>query len=259
MILSRRIVDHFTVIAGFVVLLAVWEAAIVFLRPAPVVLPSPWHTFQALVSMAHSNEVWADIGISLFRVAAGFAIAAVMGVPVGMALTRSMFFRDAVAPTLEGLRFVIPFAWIPIASLWFGLHESGKLFITWYAAFFVIAFQTEAGFRQVDERLVKAAKTLGAGSGELLRKVYLPAAAPMIVTGLRLGLSFAWISILAAELVNAKAGIGYFTMNAADFFRSDQAFAAMGVIGVIGFLMDRAFRLLERRMFAWHRSTDAIQ
>jgi len=180
-------------------------------------------------------------------------------VPVGMALARSTFFRDVLAPTLESFRFVIPFAWIPIASLWFGLHESGKIFITWYAAFFVIAFQTEAGFRQVDERLIKAARTLGAGSRALLQKVYVPAAAPLIVTGLRLGLSFAWISILAAELVNAKAGIGYFTMNAADFFRSDQAFAAMAVIGVIGFLMDRAFRILERHTFAWYRTNDAIQ
>lgn len=256
---SSRIVKHFTGLTGFVVLFVGWQAAIAIFRPAPVVLPSPWHTFQALLSIAQSDKAWADIGISLFRVGAGFALAIVTGVPVGIALARSTFFRDVLAPTLEGFRFVIPFAWIPIASLWFGLHESGKIFITWYAAFFVIAFQTEAGFRQVDERLVKAAKTLGAGGRELLRKVYVPAAAPMIVTGLRLGLSFAWISILAAELVNAKAGIGYFTMNAADFFRSDQAFAAMAVIGVIGFLMDRAFRVLERRTFAWHRTTDAIQ
>jgi ABC-type nitrate/sulfonate/bicarbonate transport system permease component len=256
---SRRIVAYLAPITGFLVLFLLWEAAIVVFHPATVVLPTPWQTLRALLSMAQSDKVWADIGTSLFRVAAGFAIAIVAGVPIGIALARSMFFREVLAPTLEGFRFVIPFAWIPIASLWFGLHESGKVFITWYAAFFVIAFQTEAGLRQVDERLVKAAKTLGAGSRALLRKVYLPAAAPMIVTGLRLGLSFAWISILAAELVNAKAGIGYFTMNAADFFRSDQAFAAMAVIGVIGFLMDRAFRLLERRMFAWHRSTDAIQ
>jgi ABC-type nitrate/sulfonate/bicarbonate transport system permease component len=256
---SSRIVQHFTGFTGFVVLFVVWEAAIAVFRPAPVVLPSPWHTFEALLWIAHSDKAWADVGISLFRVAAGFAVAIVTGVPVGIALARSAFFRHVLAPTLEGFRFVIPFAWIPIASLWFGLHESGKVFITWYAAFFVIAFQTEAGLRQVDERLVKAAKTLGAGSRELLRKVYVPAAAPMIVTGLRLGLSFAWISILAAELVNAKAGIGYFTMNAAEFFRSDQAFAAMGVIGAIGFLMDRAFRVLERRKFAWHRTTDAIQ
>ena len=254
-----RIVGYIAPLAGFLVLFLLWEAAITVFHPAPVVLPTPWQTFLALIGMAQSDKAWADIAISLFRVAAGFALAIVTGVPIGLALARSTWFRDMLAPTLEGLRFVIPFAWIPIASLWFGLHESGKVFITWYAAFFVILFQTEAGFRLVDERLVKAAKTLGAGSSQLLRKVYLPAAAPMIVTGLRLGLSFAWISILAAELVNAKAGIGYFTMNAADFFRSDQAFAAMVVIGVIGFLMDRTFRLVERHAFAWHRSTDAVQ
>lgn len=123
----------------------------------------------------------------------------------------------------------------------------------------MIAFQTQAGFAKVDARLVKAGKTLGASKRQLLRHVYLPATAPFIVTGLRLGLAFAWISILAAELVNAKAGIGYYTLNAADFFRSDLAFAAMIVIGLIGFLMDRIFRVVEHRAFAWHRSTDAVE
>lgn len=256
---GRRILAHFTGITGFVVLLAVWELVVAILRPAPVVLPSPWQTFQGLVSMVQSQKVWWDIGISLFRVAGGFALAIITGVPIGIALARSKFFRDVLQPMLEAFRFVIPFAWIPIASLWFGLDESGKIFITWYAAFFVIAFQTEAGFQLVDEQLVKAAKTLGARPAQLLRKVYFPAAAPMIVTGLRLGLAFAWISILAAELVNANAGIGYYTLNAADFFRSDLAFAAMTVIGAIGFLMDRTFHLVERRAFAWSRSTNAIQ
>jgi ABC-type nitrate/sulfonate/bicarbonate transport system permease component len=255
----RRIVHRLTGLTGFVVLLALWELVVAVFRPAPVVLPSPWQTFQGLLSMGHSPRVWWDIGISLFRVATGFALAVVTGVAIGIALARSKVVGDMVQPTLEGLRFVIPFAWIPIASLWFGLSESGKIFITWYAAFFVIVFQTEAGFRQVDERLVKAAKTLGARSKQLLWKVYFPAAAPMIVTGLRLGLAFAWISILAAELVNAKAGIGYYTLNAADFFRSDLAFSAMIVIGVIGFCMDRSFRVLERWAFAWYRSGDAIQ
>jgi NitT/TauT family transport system permease protein len=256
---DRPTFQHVAPLTGFAVLLLVWELVIIAFRPPPVVLPSPWSTVLGLVAMAQSQKVWADIGISLFRVIAGFAVAVVTAVPIGILLARSTLFRHVLEPTLEGFRFVIPFAWIPIASLWFGLHELGKIFITWYAAFFVIAFQTQAGFVQVDERLVKAGKTLGARRGQLLRNVYLPAAAPLIVTGLRLGLAFAWISILAAELVNAKAGIGYYTLNAADFFRSDFAFAAMVVIGVIGFVMDRGFRLIERRAFAWHRSTDAIQ
>ena len=255
----RRLVVQITGLTGFVILLLVWELVVTIFRPAPVVLPSPWQTVQGLLSMIQSPKVWWDIGISLFRVGVGFALAVVAGVPTGIALARSRIFRDIVQPSLEGFRFVIPFAWIPIASLWFGLSESGKIFITWYAAFFVIAFQTEAGFHHVDERLVKAAKTLGAGPRQLLWKIFIPAAAPMIVTGLRLGLAFAWISILAAELVNAKAGIGYFTLNAADFFRSELAFAAMAVIGVIGFCMDRGFRMVERRAFSWYRSNDAIE
>lgn len=256
---SRWFFEKLAPLTGFLVLFAAWELVIVIVQPAPVVLPSPLSTFLGLMSIAQSPKVWMDIGISLFRVVSGFAIAAATAIPIGIALARSLFFRQALEPTLEAFRFVIPFAWIPIASLWFGLHETGKIFITWYAAFFVIAFQTQAGFAKVDARLVKAGKTLGASKRQLLRHVYLPATAPFIVTGLRLGLAFAWISILAAELVNAKAGIGYYTLNAADFFRSDLAFAAMIVIGLIGFLMDRIFRVVEHRAFAWHRSTDAVE
>jgi ABC-type nitrate/sulfonate/bicarbonate transport system permease component len=244
---------------GFLILLVLWQAVVLLFKPAPVVLPSPWRTFLALTGMAQSPQVWRDIAISLFRVGAGFGIAALTGTAIGILLARSKRLNDLLEPSLEAFRFVIPFAWIPIASFWFGLSEAGKIFITWYAAFFVIVFQTDAGLRHVDERLVKAAKTLGAGNRDLLWKVQLPVAAPLIMTGLRLGLAFAWISILAAELVNAKAGIGYFTLNAADFFRSDQAFAAMAVIGLIGFLMDRVFRWVEQHAFAWHRSDDAVQ
>ena len=177
-----------------------------------------------------------------------------MAVPLGVAVARSDVVNELLQPTLATFRSVIPFAWIPLVSLWFGLDESGKYFITWYAAFFVIAFQTEMAIRSVDRTLIKAAKTLGAGSRDLLLRVYVPAAGPTILTGLRLGLAFSWISILAAELINANSGIGYFTLNAAELFESDRAFAAMIVIGVIGFLMDRGFILIERRTFAWYRT-----
>jgi ABC-type nitrate/sulfonate/bicarbonate transport system permease component len=181
-----------------------------------------------------------------------------MAIPLGIAVARSSLINDLLQPTLGTFRSVIPFAWIPLASLWFGLSETGKYFITWYAAFFVIAFQTEMAIRSVDKTLIKAGMTLGAGPGDLLLRVYLPAAGPTLLTGLRLGLAFAWISILAAELINSNAGIGYFTLNAAELFQTDFAFAAMIVIGIIGFLMDRIFSLIEHRTFAWYR-TDAAQ
>lgn len=255
----RSVVEHGSRVIGIVVLLIVWQLIISVIKPPPVVLPSPWSVVRALFVLAQTSTLWWNITISLFRVVSGFLLAAAMGIPIGLCLARFQIVNYTIQPTLEGLRFVIPFAWIPIASFWFGLSESGKIFITWYAAFFIITFQTEMGFRKVDELLVKAAKTLGAETRYLLWKVYFPAAAPAIVTGLRLALAFSWIAILAAELVNAKAGIGYFTLNASDLFETNQAFASIIVIGIIGFGMDRGFQFLELRMFAWYRGDDAVQ
>ena len=93
----------------------------------------------------------------------------------------------AAEPLIESFRFVVPFAWIPIAILWFGIHESGKLFIIWYAGFFILLLQTIAGVRGVDPDLVKAARTLGASEAQIFRKVVVPAATPAIFTGLKIG------------------------------------------------------------------------
>jgi ABC-type nitrate/sulfonate/bicarbonate transport system permease component len=245
-------------LVGFALLAFIWQVVTVIWNPSPVVLPSPAATLSGLGTMVRSSQFWHDVGISVFRVLVGFVTASAMAIPLGIAVARSSLINDLLQPTLGTFRSVIPFAWIPLASLWFGLSETGKYFITWYAAFFVIAFQTEMAIRSVDKTLIKAGMTLGAGRGDLLLRVYLPAAGPTLLTGLRLGLAFAWISILAAELINSNAGIGYFTLNAAELFQTDFAFAAMIVIGIIGFLMDRIFSLIEHRTFAWYR-TDAAQ
>lgn len=243
-----------TALLGFGLLLLLWQLVNGIWNPSPVVLPSPGATLSALGEMVCSPPFWHDVSMSLVRVMVGFVSAAVMAVPLGIAVARSNVVNELLQPTLATFRSVIPFAWVPLASLWFGLEETGKYFITWYAAFFVIVFQTEMAIHSVDRTLVKAGKTLGAGPRDLLLHVYLPAAGPTILTGLRLGLAFSWISILAAELVNSKSGIGYFTLNAAELFESDRAFAAMIVIGGIGFFMDWAFIFIEQRTFVGYRT-----
>jgi ABC-type nitrate/sulfonate/bicarbonate transport system permease component len=137
--------------------------------------------------------------------------------------------------------------------LWFGPSEAGKLFIIWYAGFFIVLLQTIAGVRGVDPDLVKAARSLGASEVDIFRKVIVPATLPAIFTGLKIGFATSWISLLAAEMVASRAGLGYLVMDAREFLQTDTVIAGMAVIGVIGAIYSTLFDVAQRRLLR-HRA-----
>ncbi|MBU2288832.1 MAG: ABC transporter permease, partial [Gammaproteobacteria bacterium] len=212
----------------------------------PVILPSPTQVALRVMDLLSSGERWNDLLVSIGRVLSGFVLGALSGVSVAVLLARNRFVDRSLHYPLVALRFVVPFAWVPIAAYWFALSEFGKVFITWYASFFVIVFQVRAGIEAVPPVYAKVAKTVGMSARRTLWLVVLPAAWPSIVVGLRLGLSFAWVAILAAEMVNANTGIGYFVNYSGQFLATDDVMAGMVVIGILGFLMDRGLGLLGR-------------
>jgi ABC-type nitrate/sulfonate/bicarbonate transport system permease component len=167
------------------VIIAPWQIA-VLLGVKPVVLPSLPTVSRTAADLVTSEVLAPAVLVSLLRVTAGFALAALTAVPLGVLLGRSRWLFLACEPVVESFRFIVPFAWIPLAILWFGVHEAGKIFIIWYAGFFLILLHTIAGVRGVDPDLVKAALTLGATRRTVFVKVVLPAALPTTVTGLRI-------------------------------------------------------------------------
>jgi ABC-type nitrate/sulfonate/bicarbonate transport system permease component len=225
---------------GLVILLVGWEAVTRLFHPLPVILPSPEDVAGRLAHLLSSSEAWTDLGISIARVLSGFALGTVSGVFIAIMLARNPFLDRSLHYVLVALRFVIPFAWVPIAAYWFGLSETGKVFITWYASFFVIVFQARAGIEAVPDLYIKVAQTFGMSKRQTLWQVILPAAWPGIVVGMRLGLSFAWVAILAAEMVNANSGIGYFINYSGQFLATNDVMAGMIMIGVLGFCTDQA-------------------
>jgi ABC-type nitrate/sulfonate/bicarbonate transport system permease component len=249
---NRAVIQLLLGAAGVVlVLLVPWYLA-VKLGVRPVILPSIEAVASRLVRLAETNVLARNTWVSLLRVNLGFLLAVVTAVPLGLVLGRRPRLFHASEPLIESFRFVVPFAWIPIAILWFGTQETGKLFIIWYAGFFIVLLQTIAGVRGVDPDLVKAARTLGASEAAIFRKVVVPAALPAIFTGLRVGFAVAWISLLAAEMVASRAGLGYMVMDAREFLQTDTVIAGMVVIGVIGALYSGLFSIVERRLL--HRT-----
>lgn len=243
---TRALANLATAAVGVaLVLLAPWYLAVA-LGARPVILPSIASVIEKFQWLIAGNVLAPATLVSLLRVNAGFLLATLTAVPLGLVLGRRPRLFLATEPLVESFRFVVPFAWIPIAILWFGIAETGKLFIIWYAGFFILLLQTIAGVRDVDPDLVKAARTLGASEAQIFRKVVVPAALPAIFTGLRIGFATAWISLLAAEMVASRAGLGYLVMDAREFLQTDTVIAGMTVIGVIGALYSLLFDALER-------------
>ena len=138
-----------------------------------------------------------------------------------------------------------------LAILWFGIDELSKVFIIAYGAFFPILVNTLAGFREVDRVQVRAAQVLGAGRYEVFRDVVLRSAFPFMVVGARLGMSMAFIVLVAAELIASSAGLGFLISDARYNFRTDQIFLGMACIGALGFLLNTVLLRIERRLLRW--------
>lgn len=188
---------------------------------------------------------------SLLRVGAGFGIAVLVGVPLGFAMG---YFKKAYSnldPIVSTLRPIPPIAWIPLAILWFGLGMKPTIFIIFIGTLFPIVLNTLHGVRGTSRRLIEFAQVLGASRIDVLRKVIIFEAFPSVITGMRVGFGIGWMSVVAAEMIAAKSGLGYLVMTARWIFATDMVLAGMLMIGLIGFAGDLGLRMVERRFMRW--------
>jgi ABC-type nitrate/sulfonate/bicarbonate transport system permease component len=219
-----------------------------------VLMPGPLDVLRTGIDLIKSGELQNDILASMSRVLQGFAIAAVLGVGLGMAVGRSRLLENLIDPMLELLRPIPPLAFLPMMVLWFGIGEASKIAFIAYAAFFPIFTTTLEGIKYVDPLLLRAASSLGASQRDLFRYVVLPAAMPGIITGLRLGFGLSFFVIVAAEFIAADSGLGYLINDARTFFLVSQMLLGAAVIGLIGFTFNRLLRLLEARLLRWRKT-----
>ncbi len=219
--------------------------------------PTPAAVFASARTLASTGTLAPAIAGSLRRVLIGFAVALIIGTCVGLAAGTWRRAGEWVDPWINTIRPIAPFAWIPLAILWFGAGDSSAVFIVAYAAFFPLVVNTLAGTRLVDPRLVQAARTLGAQTPMILRQVLFPAALPNIFVGARLGIGAAWASLIAAELavairVGAPSGVGHLMIITLTFHPDlNDIVMLMAIIGTISFLLDASIRFLQGRVIQW--------
>ncbi len=229
----------------------VWQMVVVFTQAHVALLPPPLLTAKTFVELIASGELFVHTGASLGRVVAAWLISAAVAIPLGLAMGRWRRFEHLVDPVIELFRPISPLAWIPLAILWFGIGETGKIFIIFVATFFPILLNTVSGVKGVDPVLIRAGQVLGCdGDQALFQKIILPAAMPTIVVGLRISFGTGWAAIIAAELVAAQVGLGYLIADGMEILRSDLVLVGMVTIGILGVLIDAVFRRINN-VFAW--------
>lgn len=236
-------------------LLGLWQLAVQFgWLDARFVAP-PSQVVVELWRITLDGDLPAALGISLFRVGAGFLLAAISGIAIGALMARVKMLEIIFDPLIELFRPVSPLALFPLFILWFGIGETSKILIIAFACCFPIILNTYAGVRNIDPAFFRASRSLGANPVEIMRTIVLPGAMPQIFTGLRIGFGIALIVIIAAEMIGAAQGIGYMVLESEQTFRIPRLFGTIVVIGLLGFLADSLFRVLQRRLLPWHRDT----
>lgn len=215
------------------------------------ILPSPEGTITALTGLVATGELQVHVRISLFRICQGFLLAAGLAVPSGIFVASFPRFGQYVLPSLEFLRQIPPIAWIPVFILVLGIGEATKLAVIIYAAFFPIFVNTILGITQIDRHFWEVAQLLQFSRRETLWELILPATAPSLIAGLRLGLSNSWRALVAAEMLAAFSGLGYMIMSARSLVRMEEMFIGITTIGVLGLLFDWGWKALERYILRW--------
>lgn len=228
-----------------VLFLAAWHLAVK--ASGSDIFPTPLEVLRGLVELAQQGLLLKYIVASLFRVSWGFALAVLVGVPLGLVLG---WFRPAFAalnPFIQILRPISPIAWIPVAILWFGVKDTAPVFLIFLASVFPIAVSSMSAVQNMQQVYLRAAQNFGLGGLTLFRRVILPAALPQIITGIRIALGVAWLVVVAAEMIAVNSGLGYLIIDARNAGkRYDLVVAGMVMIGVIGLLLDLLVRRLEK-------------
>jgi NitT/TauT family transport system permease protein/taurine transport system permease protein len=238
-----------------VVLAAWWLATTGFGLVNKLRLPSPEDVWAALMQINTRGfagaTLWVQAVHSLQLVAKGFFVAVITGVPLGLLMGWSRRAEIILNPTFLILRPIPALAWIPLAIVWFGLGDSGKIFTIWLTAFVPSVINTFTGVRQVDPVLIAAARTQGASTPQVLRHVVFPGALPMIFTGLRLSLQASWTTLVAAELVGAFFGLGRVLNVAGQDIYPGMILVGMAAVAVCGAATTWLLGVVERRVLTW--------
>jgi NitT/TauT family transport system permease protein len=238
-------------VAFFVVFVAAWSAATFSGYVSKTFLADPWTMLKSGWMLLTEMGFAEDIGMTVWRVVGGFAIAAAIALPLGVAMGAYKPVEAFFEPFVSFARYLPASAFIPLLILWAGIGEAQKLAVIFIGSFFQLVLMIAVTVGNTRRDLVEAAYTLGAGDRSLVWRVLIPGAAPEIAETLRMVLGWAWTYVIVAELIGASSGIGHMITDSQALLATDQIIFGIIVIGLIGLVSDLLFKALNRRWFPW--------
>ncbi|MDR2032099.1 MAG: ABC transporter permease subunit [Azoarcus sp.] len=233
-------------------LLVFWESFARWGYIAPQILSAPSAVARTTWNLAKDGALFVHLGASLSRAFAGFVIGGFLGFSLGVLVGFSRLAEALLDRSLQMIRAIPFLALLPLVIIWFGVDESGKIFLVTLAVLFPLYINTMLGIRQVDPKLLEVAQVTGLSLRGRITRIVLPGAMPSILTGVRYALATACMALVIAETIATDRGIGFLAMDAREFLQTDIIVLTLVIYAILGVLGDGIARWLERRLLAWH-------
>ncbi len=243
-------------LVSILIFLIIWDVGVKN-SELSVVMPGPWEVvskfIQSFAVPIGKYTMVYHILYSLMRVVPAYIVGSLAGIILGILMGWYPVINRILRPLYELIRPIPPIAWIPISIVWFGIGEGSKWFLIFLAAFVPITLNAYAGATTVDETLIKCSKMLGASDGQVFKTVVLPYSVPHIFTGLQVGLSTSWATVVAAEMIRSTEGVGWIIISSMDTNNVVQSLVGIMGIGVVGFILAIVMRKIEEVLCRWNR------
>ena len=243
---SPRMAAFGTYLFSFATLFVLWHIMATYLFRSVLFSP-PLAVFAKAVDLTASGVLFNNVVISMQRILLGFFIGSAMGFPIGLLMGNIRFIRRFLEPYTEFFRFIPSISLLTLAVIWFGIGETAKVFLIVYSTVFIVVLNTMSGVLSIPVNKIRAAQCLGATRKQIFFFVSMPATVPFILTGMRIAMGNAFMTMVSAEMLAANAGIGQMMWTARLYMQVDELFVGLLVLGLLGFATDRLFRFLIGR------------
>ncbi len=252
----RLLLSGFARVFSIAVLLIAWQVLARSGTYTPFQLPALSAVLERIWSDAVGGDLWLNTALTLYRALAAFLICAVLGIAIGMAMSRNVIANWFFDPIVS-VGFPMPkIAFLPVVILWLGVYDTAKITVIVIDAIFPVIAATVIAIQGVERELIWSARNMGASNRELLTQIVLPAASPQIMTGLQVALPLSLIVAVLAEMLMGGYGLGGAMMTASRFANSTGVFAGILEIAVVGYALVKAMALLRRRLLIWHQEAN---
>jgi NitT/TauT family transport system permease protein len=216
-----------------------------------LLLPYFQDTVKEFINCWIDRKIVSNLMLTLKRVFTGFLYAFAIGIPLGLLMGYSRAAMQGISPIINSLRQIPIMAWIPLSIIWFGLGDGPTVFLITVSAIFPLVINTIAGVHGIDPTYYNAARSMGASLPNIIRDIVIPGALPSILTGCRLAMGSGWMSVICAEFIATSAGFGFLMVEAQMRLETAQLYALMIMSGLVGFVIDKGFIVIESKLTSW--------